>query len=105
VAALNLAQLLLRRGSAAREARELLLAANHADQAPELRLELLSYGAAHCLAGFEEAAAEIRSLLDSGVRVSPPWDLSRDVGAAKESGNRHAELLEQVAEASHVPEQ
>jgi Tfp pilus assembly protein PilF len=103
-AALNLAQLLLRRGDVDEEARQVLLAAERADLLPEYRLELLFYGVAYRLAGFEEAAAEIRALLDAGVRIPPPWDLSSDVAAAKERGDRHAELLAQVAGASHVAE-
>jgi hypothetical protein len=103
-AALNLAQLLLRRGGANEEARQLLLAVDQADLLPELRLELLFYGVAYCLAGFEEAATEMQSLLDAGVRVPSVWDLSRDVAAAKERGSPHAELLAQVASASDAAE-
>lgn len=101
VAALNLAQLLLQRGGGDKEARRLLLAADHAELAPEMRLELLFYGVAYCLAGFEAAPAEMRSLLNAGVRI-PAWDLSRDVAAAKGCGHSHGELLAQVADGSPV---
>jgi len=100
VAALNLSQLLLRRG-AGDEAQRWLFAADQADLVPELRLELLFYGVAYCLAGFGDAPAEIRSLLDAGARLSA-WDLSREVAAAKERGHPHAELLAQVAGGSHM---
>jgi tetratricopeptide (TPR) repeat protein len=71
LAALNLAQLLLRRGGAAEEARNLLLAAEGTKSTPEFRLELLFYGLAYDVPGFENAAPEIRALTQQGVRVCP----------------------------------
>lgn len=81
----------------------MLLGVDQGDLLPELRLELLFYGVAYCLVRFEEAATEMQSLLDAGVRVPSVWDLARDVAAAKERGNPHAELLARVVSASDVP--
>jgi hypothetical protein len=69
IAVLNLAQLLLRRDAADEEAQELLRDAGQAQLIPEMRLELLFYGVVYGVAGFEDGPAEIKSLLDSGVRI------------------------------------
>jgi Flp pilus assembly protein TadD len=97
VAALNLAQILLRRDSASEEARELLRLAYQADLAPEMRLELLFYGTTYAIEGFEDAPREIRQLLDAGVRISA-WDLSQEIEWVRARGHFHADLLAQVAE-------
>jgi Tfp pilus assembly protein PilF len=96
VAALNLAQLLLRRNADDEEARRLLVAAGDADLSPELRLERFFYAVAYGLDGFEGAANEIRLLLDAGARITS-WDLSAEVAAAKEQGHPQADLLAKVA--------
>ena len=96
LAALNLAQLLLQRGDAEEEARQLLLAAADLPElSSENRLELLFYGVAYGLAGFEDAPREIRSLLDVGVRVGA-WDLSQDLAAAQRHESPHSDLLAEV---------
>jgi Flp pilus assembly protein TadD len=97
VAAINLAQLLLLRGDADDEARRLLLAAaDHIGTTQELRMELLFYGFAHRLSGFENAPEEIRSLAVQGVRVVG-WDLSRDVAAAERRGHPRADAVAELA--------
>lgn len=96
LAALNLAQILFRRDRDDEEARRLLLVADHAHLTPEMRLELLFYGLAYNIEGFEDAVAEIRTLLDAGVHVTA-WDLSHEVEAARMRGHRHADLLARVA--------
>jgi Tfp pilus assembly protein PilF len=97
IAVLNLAQLLLRRDAADEEAQELLRDAGQAQLIPEMRLELLFYGVVYGVAGFEDGAAEIESLLDSGVRIPAIWDVSPEAAMAKERGHPQADLLEQVA--------
>jgi hypothetical protein len=62
-----------------------------------MRLELLFYGVVYGVAGFEDGAAEIESLLDSGVRIPAIWDVSPEAAMAKERGHPQADLLEQVA--------
>jgi Flp pilus assembly protein TadD len=86
LAVLNLAQLLLRRHPADEEARELLRGARHAELTPEMRLELLFYGVAYRVAGFEDGPAEIKSLLDSGVRIPATWDVSPEATAHSRFG-------------------
>jgi hypothetical protein len=80
-----------------KEARELLRDARQAQLIPEMRLELLFYGVVYGAAGFEDGPAEIKSLLDSGVRIPAIWDVSREAAMAKERGHPQADLLKQVA--------
>jgi Tfp pilus assembly protein PilF len=96
LASLNLAQLLLRQDPGDDEGRRLLQDTGNKDLDPELRLELLFYGVAYAIRGFEEGPAEITSLLKRGVRL-PIWDVSSEAGAARDRGHPYAELLEQVA--------
>ncbi len=97
VAAINLAQLLLLRGDADDEARSLLVAAaDYIGTTKELRMELLFYGFAHRLSGFENAPEEIRSLVMQGVRVVG-WDLSRDVAAAARRRHPCADAVAELA--------
>jgi Tfp pilus assembly protein PilF len=96
LAAMNLAQILLRLGSGDEEARRLLLAADRADLTPEMRLELLFCGVAYSIEGFDDAVSELGTLLDTGVRVAA-WDLSHEIEAARRSGHPHAALLAEVA--------
>jgi Flp pilus assembly protein TadD len=95
LAALNLAQILLRRDSGSKEARRLLNAAEAADLPAEMRLELLFYRIAYEVDQVDDAVAGACALLNTGLRVS--WDLSREVEAALEHGHSHAELLVQIA--------
>lgn len=97
IAALNLAQILLRRDGSDEEARRLLLAAATTDLRPEWRLELLFYAVAYDLAGFEGAAVELRSLLDQGARIPGPWDLSGEIAAARARAHPQTDLLAEVA--------
>jgi len=97
LAALNLAQILLRRDSRDEEARQLLAGVSRVDLTPEMRLEVLFYGLAYSVEGFENADVEMRHLLDEGVRVTA-WDLSQEVQAAREQGHDHSELLAEVTE-------
>jgi Tfp pilus assembly protein PilF len=97
LAALNLAQILLRRDNSDEEARLLLAEVSRAELTPEMRLELLFYGLAYSVEGFEDACVEMRRLLDEDVRVTA-WDLSQEIEAAREQGHDHSELLAQVIE-------
>jgi Flp pilus assembly protein TadD len=97
LAGLNLAQILLRRDSRDEEAHRLLADVSSAELAPEMRLELLFYGLAYSVEGFEEAYVEMRRLLDEGVHVTR-WDLAREVEAVREQGHAHSELLAEVIE-------
>jgi Tfp pilus assembly protein PilF len=97
VAALNLAQLLLRRNKSDGEARRLLLlATDQQGLPPHQRLELLFYGLAYSVAEFGEAAAEIRALLDQGTRIPRSWDLSEEIAAAQAERHPDLDLLEEV---------
>ena len=75
----------------------MLRGAGHAELTPEMRLELLFYGVAYGVAGFEDGPAEIKSLLDSGVRIPTTWDVSPEAAAAKDRGHPQADLLGRVA--------
>jgi tetratricopeptide (TPR) repeat protein len=96
VAALNRAQILLRRDGADEEARQLLVDLSREELSSEMRLELLFYVLTYSFTGFEGADREIRALLEAGV-VMPAWDISLEAAAARERGHPHAELLAQVA--------
>jgi predicted Zn-dependent protease len=95
MAAMNLAQLLLRRDEKDDEARQLLLDIPPTRLTPALKLEVLFYAVAYRLPGLGDPAAEMRSMVAAVVRI-PPWNLADEVARAKAENHPDVDLLAQA---------